>query len=202
MALIKCPECGKEVSDRAISCPNCGCPITKEVIDTPQNKEAKPIEKEEVEYYNGEIENTRCRLTSSVWSFNSITIPVKSISAVSLEANKVDTKLYNRIIWAFFSLILLIDLLSTSDFGSNSFYFGDESWIGYGEWGYDVLLFWGLAAIGSLVVYIVDKLYSFEGMTVISHSGVRTTVAKTKGDYHETMLELEKAALLCLKENA
>lgn len=27
MAIIKCPECGKEVSDKAKSCPNCGCPI-------------------------------------------------------------------------------------------------------------------------------------------------------------------------------
>lgn len=27
MALIKCPECGKQVSDKAGSCPNCGCPI-------------------------------------------------------------------------------------------------------------------------------------------------------------------------------
>ena len=27
MALIKCPECGKEISDKAGSCPNCGCPI-------------------------------------------------------------------------------------------------------------------------------------------------------------------------------
>ena len=27
MALIKCPECGKEVSDKAKSCGNCGCPI-------------------------------------------------------------------------------------------------------------------------------------------------------------------------------
>ncbi len=26
--LIGCPDCGKEVSRRAISCPNCGCPIT------------------------------------------------------------------------------------------------------------------------------------------------------------------------------
>ena len=26
MALIKCSECGKEISDRAITCPNCGCP--------------------------------------------------------------------------------------------------------------------------------------------------------------------------------
>lgn len=27
MALINCPECGKEISDKAASCPNCGCPI-------------------------------------------------------------------------------------------------------------------------------------------------------------------------------
>lgn len=27
MALIKCPECGREVSDRAQACPQCGCPI-------------------------------------------------------------------------------------------------------------------------------------------------------------------------------
>lgn len=27
MALIKCPECGKEISDKAKSCPHCGCPI-------------------------------------------------------------------------------------------------------------------------------------------------------------------------------
>lgn len=27
MTLIKCPECGKEISDKAAACPNCGCPI-------------------------------------------------------------------------------------------------------------------------------------------------------------------------------
>ena len=26
MALIKCSECGKEVSDKATACPNCGAP--------------------------------------------------------------------------------------------------------------------------------------------------------------------------------
>lgn len=26
MALVKCPECGKEISDKAVNCPNCGCP--------------------------------------------------------------------------------------------------------------------------------------------------------------------------------
>ena len=28
MALIKCNECGKEISDKAKVCPNCGNPIS------------------------------------------------------------------------------------------------------------------------------------------------------------------------------
>lgn len=35
MALIPCPECKRDVSDKAISCPNCGCPIASK---TPMNK--------------------------------------------------------------------------------------------------------------------------------------------------------------------
>lgn len=31
MALIKCPDCGKMVSDRAQNCPDCGFPIQEEV---------------------------------------------------------------------------------------------------------------------------------------------------------------------------
>lgn len=27
MALIKCPECGKEISDKSTNCIHCGCPI-------------------------------------------------------------------------------------------------------------------------------------------------------------------------------
>lgn len=30
MALISCPECGKDVSDKAPTCPNCGVPILRE----------------------------------------------------------------------------------------------------------------------------------------------------------------------------
>jgi len=32
MALIKCSECGHEVSDKASTCPNCGCPIEKGLV--------------------------------------------------------------------------------------------------------------------------------------------------------------------------
>lgn len=49
MALIKCPECGKEISDKALACPNCGCPASEffeeektEINDTP--KELPPEE--------------------------------------------------------------------------------------------------------------------------------------------------------------
>lgn len=30
MALIKCTECGKEISDKAVTCPNCGAPVNTE----------------------------------------------------------------------------------------------------------------------------------------------------------------------------
>lgn len=29
MALITCPECGREISDKAVACPGCGCPMEK-----------------------------------------------------------------------------------------------------------------------------------------------------------------------------
>lgn len=29
MALINCPECGKEISDKAAACPHCGCPSSE-----------------------------------------------------------------------------------------------------------------------------------------------------------------------------
>lgn len=31
MALIECPECGREVSDRAKACPKCACPVGRQV---------------------------------------------------------------------------------------------------------------------------------------------------------------------------
>ena len=37
MALIKCPECGREISDRATSCPNCGYPISQEIHPVIEN---------------------------------------------------------------------------------------------------------------------------------------------------------------------
>ena len=45
MALITCPECGRQVSDRAASCPDCGCPINAAPIVNPQVAIEKEVEK-------------------------------------------------------------------------------------------------------------------------------------------------------------
>lgn len=48
MALIKCTECGKEISDKATACPHCGCPVVSQTQchdDTyqPQQQQSKPL---------------------------------------------------------------------------------------------------------------------------------------------------------------
>lgn len=42
MALIKCPECGREISDKAGTCPNCGHPISS------QNKQKKSLKRGDI----------------------------------------------------------------------------------------------------------------------------------------------------------
>ena len=45
MALIKCPECGKEISDMADSCPNCGFNIKKYIESLKAEEKQKELEK-------------------------------------------------------------------------------------------------------------------------------------------------------------
>ena len=58
MALIKCKECGKEISDKAEYCVHCGCPIemSKEVTTEKEEKnKEKDNKKEEKEEIKDEI---------------------------------------------------------------------------------------------------------------------------------------------------
>lgn len=44
MALINCPECGKEISDTAVSCPHCGYGINQTpVVTTRKKSNAIPV---------------------------------------------------------------------------------------------------------------------------------------------------------------
>lgn len=41
MSLINCPECGKEISDKAKTCPHCGYPLEEYVSKTKESKNEK-----------------------------------------------------------------------------------------------------------------------------------------------------------------
>lgn len=47
MVLIKCSECGKEISSKARSCPNCGNPIYKEKVKTMKKKKWEELTQDE-----------------------------------------------------------------------------------------------------------------------------------------------------------
>lgn len=51
MALITCPECGKEISDKAAACPNCGCPAD-EMRKEQKNPIDEKFDKEFIDIYN------------------------------------------------------------------------------------------------------------------------------------------------------
>ena len=41
--MIKCTECGKEISDKATACPHCGCPMTEILSATKENKKEEKV---------------------------------------------------------------------------------------------------------------------------------------------------------------
>ena len=53
MALIKCPECNNEVSDKALNCPHCGYPLKKNKRLLDQQKDLPDFSKMEVLLYRG-----------------------------------------------------------------------------------------------------------------------------------------------------
>ena len=70
MALIKCPECGKEISDKAASCPNCGYPINAATIHTENGNDEIFLD----EYKDDEIEDTNSNTSSRLSKFKDIII--------------------------------------------------------------------------------------------------------------------------------
>lgn len=43
MALINCPECSTQVSEKAVSCPSCGCPIAGQAVNAAYNAPAASV---------------------------------------------------------------------------------------------------------------------------------------------------------------
>jgi hypothetical protein len=55
MALITCPECGKQISDKAVSCPECGFPLADYLKQSSESKEGQvPSSDSETIFYDPE----------------------------------------------------------------------------------------------------------------------------------------------------
>lgn len=65
MALITCPECGREISDKAVSCPGCGCPNLLIEIDRIKREQSNERIKEIYDKVAGE---------SPIWTVDKRTI--------------------------------------------------------------------------------------------------------------------------------
>ena len=67
MALINCPECGKEISDKAASCPNCGNPMNLQGSTVAASKQTDTIENKDIlkcpKCNTSEFEVTECKLS-------------------------------------------------------------------------------------------------------------------------------------------
>jgi hypothetical protein len=91
MAMIKCMECGKEISDRATSCPNCGCPVgfgnpaTNNAQYQQNNafQQAPPIQPQPVRaYINKPTKNSGLGIAALILSILGITFFIGIILAV------------------------------------------------------------------------------------------------------------------------
>ena len=76
MSLIKCSECGKEISDKAAACPNCGCPVTamKETKESTVSIEDTSVVYEET----SAVDNSKPQLRKKA---NNVKIAVSIIGA-------------------------------------------------------------------------------------------------------------------------
>ena len=59
MALIICPECGKQFSDKAAACPNCGCPISEIVKSAAPKGNSAEVEKQMLALVEQTLEKAR-----------------------------------------------------------------------------------------------------------------------------------------------
>lgn len=93
MSLIKCPECGKEISDKASACPNCGCPASEwkekanEIEEDEAGEKAKKNEEELEKFFCNE-----CRTQNEIGADYCIFCGNRLISLSELKTNVLNEK--------------------------------------------------------------------------------------------------------------
>lgn len=104
MALIKCPECGKEVSDKAKACPNCGCPIdegkSREIengnIEKNTNNETKKDDMEYTDNSEKKIKKGKVKIIVGVITLIVLAGVIYYFVTANSREYKEATELYNK----------------------------------------------------------------------------------------------------------
>jgi cytochrome bd-type quinol oxidase subunit 2 len=102
MAMINCPECGKEISDKAKACIHCGCPINEE-----PEASSKDIEKA-----LNKVDYKKRTLVAAILSIIALVFSVTTVG-VSSFIYKTETGLNNFFDNKIIYLILAISVLQT-----------------------------------------------------------------------------------------
>lgn len=67
MALFRCIDCKKKISDRVLFCPNCGCPVNDEVVSIAKNLvELKRKTEEQIKELEGQIKKEKEELSKKI----------------------------------------------------------------------------------------------------------------------------------------
>lgn len=86
MALIKCPECGKEVSSLSQSCVNCGYPI-KGIVAAPRKKDFTGIYKYSIFSGKQEVYCPRCGSSNCSYYQQEKFVPGKTKTRYTMNLN-------------------------------------------------------------------------------------------------------------------
>ena len=121
MSLIKCEECGKEISDKAGSCPNCGCPINSTETDSEYYFES---DGERRKYWSELIPEEKTRIVNyrksinNWWNIDRIIMLCTALIGIVLElisiAKGSNERVY-AIVGAFFIFISLVSFWVSSE---------------------------------------------------------------------------------------
>jgi RNA polymerase subunit RPABC4/transcription elongation factor Spt4 len=97
MAIIKCPECGHQISDKAPVCPNCGVEIAGKIIRCPNCGEV---------YFSNEEMCPNCHRPTKLSTTppkpnNFCTSQSRTFTADSCQERQPTPKKYNKTCWAY-----------------------------------------------------------------------------------------------------